>query len=131
MIAAQVMGNHQAVSIGGQHGPLQLNMMMPLIARNLLESIRLLTNGVNVFTERCVAGIEADVERCGQMIEQSLAMCTSLAPAIGYDQAAAIAKEAFASGQTVREVALARNVLPADELNKLLDPGSMTEPSSS
>jgi fumarate hydratase class II len=130
-VCAQVIGNDAAVTIGARDSILDLNVMMPLIARNLLESIRLLSNGVGVFAERCVAGIDADVERCGQMIEQSLAMCTSLAPAIGYDQAAAIAKEAYASGKTVREVALEKKVLPADELNRLLDPASMTEPEGS
>ena len=127
-VCAQVIGNDTAVTLGARDSILDLNVMMPLIARNLLESIRLLTNGVKVFTERCVAGIEADVERCERMIEQSLAMCTGLVPAIGYDQAAAIAAEAYASGKTVREVALAKNVLPADDLDKLLDPASMTEP---
>lgn len=127
-VCAQVIGNDTAVTLGARDSILDLNVMMPLIARNLLESIRLLTNGVSVFAGRCVAGIEADVERCEQMIEQSLAMCTGLVPTIGYDQAAAIAAEAYASGQTVREVALAKGVLPADDLDKLFDPASMTEP---
>lgn len=128
-VCAQVMGNDAAVTIGCRDGVFELNVMMPLIAHNLLESVRLMTAGVQVFTERCVAGLEADAERCGQMIEQSLAMCTSLAPVIGYDQAAAIAKDAFNTGQTVRQVALAKKVLSEDELNRLLDASSMTEPS--
>jgi len=128
-VCAQVIGNDTAVTIGTRDSILELNVMMPMIARNVLESIRLLAQAVRVFTERCVSGIEADAERCEQMIEQSLAMCTSLAPVIGYDQAAAIAKEAYQTGRTVREVALAKGVLSETDLKRLLDPASMTEPS--
>jgi len=127
-VVAQVMGNDTAISIAARDGVFELNVMMPVMARNLLESIRLLANGVRVFTERCAEGIEPDADRCGQMIEQSLAMCTRLAPVIGYDEAAAVAKEAYATGRSVREVALEKGILPANELNKLLDPTSMTEP---
>ena len=81
-----------------------------------------------VFADRCVADLEANADRCQELIEQSLAMCTSLAPKIGYDQAAAIAKEAYASGKTVRQVALEKKVLPEAELDAVLDPRSMTEP---
>lgn len=127
-VCVQVIGNDTAITIGARDSIFQLNTMMPLIARNLLESIRLTANGVRVFTARCAAGIEANAERCAQMIEQSLAMCTSLAPAIGYDQAAAIAKEAFATGRTVREVALAKQVCSPEKLKALLDPAGMTAP---
>lgn len=128
-VCAQVIGNDTAVTIGARDSIFELNVMMPMIARNVLESIRLLAQAVRVFTEKCVAGIEANAERCEQMIEQSLAMCTSLAPVIGYDQAAAIAKEAYQTGRTVREVALAKGLLSEADLNRLLDPASMTEPS--
>ncbi|HOB75936.1 MAG TPA: class II fumarate hydratase [Phycisphaerae bacterium] len=128
-VCAQVIGNDAVVTIACRDSIFELNVMMPVMARAVLESIRLLTRGVQVFTERCVAGIEADAERCAQMIEQSLAMCTSLAPEIGYDQAAAIAKEAYATGRTVREVAQAKAVLPAEKLNQVLEPASMTAPS--
>jgi len=127
-VGAQVIGNDLTITTACRDSVLELNVMMPLIAHNLLESIRLLSSSVKVFAERCVAGIKPVSERCQQMIEQSLAMCTALAPAIGYDQAAAIAKEAYTTGQTVREVALQKGLLSADELNKLLDPTSMTEP---
>ncbi|MBP7933425.1 MAG: class II fumarate hydratase [Phycisphaerae bacterium] len=130
-VCTQVIGNDLAVTLGARDSVFQLNVMMPLIARNLLESIRLLTNALKVFTERCVAGLQANEQRCALMIEQSLAMCTSLAPAIGYDQAAAIAKEASATGQTVRQVALAKAVLPPEQLSKLLDPATMTAPTES
>jgi len=127
MIAAQVLGNDVTIAIGGQSGNFELNVMMPVIAYNLLQSISLLTNGCVVFAEKCVDGIRADRERCEEMIERSLAMVTALAPKIGYDKAAAIAKEAFESGRTVREVASARQVLPQEELDRALDPREMTE----
>ncbi len=127
-VCTEVMGNDAAVAIACRDSIFELNTMMPLMGRNLLESIRLLASGVKIFTERCVAGMEANLQRCGEMVEQSLAMCTSLAPAIGYDKAAAIAKKAYATGKTVREVALAEGVLPKAELDKLLDPVAMTRP---
>lgn len=128
-VCTQVIGNDTTVALACRDSIFELNVMMPVMTRALLESVRLLSAGVQVFTDRCVVGIEADAERCGQMIEQSLAMCTSLAPEIGYDQAAAIAKEAYATGRTVREVALAKGVLKADKLSEVLDPASMTAPS--
>ena len=128
MVAAQVIGNDTAITIGGQSGAFELNVMMPVMAHNLLESIRLLAASANNFTDRCVVGITADKERCNAMIEQSLAMCTALAPEIGYDEAAAIAKESYRTGRTVREIALERKVLPARRLNELLNPMRMTKP---
>ena len=125
-VCAQVMGNDAVVALGARDSVFQLNMMMPVIARNILESIRLMSNGVKLFTEKCVAGLGADERRCRDLIEQSLAMCTSLAPVIGYDAAAAIAKEAYATGQTVREVMLAKGWLNAEKINTLLDPVAMT-----
>jgi fumarate hydratase class II len=130
-VAAQVIGNDTVVTLGGRDSIFELNTMMPLIAHNVLESVRLLSSAVDVFTRRCIQGTEADGERCERMIEQSLAMCTSLAPKIGYDQAAAIAKEAYANGQTVRQVALAKGVLPEAELKQVLDPTAMTAPGGS
>jgi fumarate hydratase, class II len=127
-VATQVIANDTAVTIGARDSIFELNTMMPLIAHNVLESVRLLAAGVDVFTRRCVDGMEPDADRCGRMIEQSLAMCTSLAPKIGYDQAAAIAKEAYASGQTVRQVAAAKGVLPAAELDAVLNATAMTAP---
>ncbi len=129
-VAAQVIGNDAAITIGGQAGNFELNVMMPMMANNILESIRLLSNVSRVFVDKCINGIKADKKRCEEMIEKSLAMCTSLAPIIGYDNAAAIAKEAYATGKTVREIALEKEVLPKDEIGKVLDPWSMTEPSS-
>ena len=126
-VAAQVIGNDAAVALGGLSGNFELNMMMPVMAHNLLESIELIARSAKNFEERCIRGIKADEARCRSMIEQSLAMCTALAPIIGYDAAAKVAKEAYRSGRTVREVALAKKVLPKHQLNKLLNPWKMTE----
>ena len=129
-VAAQVIGNDAAITIGGQAGNFELNVMMPMMADNLLQSIRLLSRVCTVFVDKCISEIEADEERCGEIIEQSLAMCTSLAPIIGYDNAAAIAKEAYATGSTVREIARKKGVLSDEELDRVLDPLSMTKPAS-
>ena len=128
MVGAQVIGNDGAITFSGTFGNFELNVMLPVIAHNLLESIELLASASRVFANRAVKPLEADEEKCGGMIEQSLAMCTSLAPVIGYDNAAAIAKQAYAEGRTVREVALEKSGLDADQLNELLDPASQTKP---
>jgi fumarate hydratase, class II len=99
------------------------------MTHHFLEAVRILANAASVFAERCVAGLEADAARAEQLVEQSLAMCTSLAPVIGYDRAAAIAKKAHTTGKTVRQVAMEEKVLPEEKLNELLNPRSMTEPS--
>jgi len=127
-VGAQVLGNDLVVSLGGQWGSFELNTMLPVMASNLLESIEILGAAAANFARRCVAGLRVDEERVASMIEQSMAMVTSLAPVIGYDRAAAIAKEAHASKRTVREVAREQQVLPDDELDRLLDPRRMTEP---
>ncbi|NRA56769.1 MAG: aspartate ammonia-lyase, partial [Phycisphaerales bacterium] len=131
MVCCQVVGNDAAVTMGGLGGIgslIDLNVAMPMMAANVLDSIELLANGADVFRTNLIDGLEPDEERCAALIEGSLAMCTSLAPVIGYDNAAAIAKEAYASGKTVRQVALDKVVLPEGELEKLLDARSMTEP---
>jgi len=127
-VCAQVIGNDLAVLMGGQAGNFELNVMMPMMAHNLLESIRLLASSAENFTDRCVSGIEADKVRANDMIEKSLAMCTALAPEIGYDEAAAIAKESSRTGRTVREVATRRGTIAPDRLKSLLNPRAMTEP---
>ena len=102
--------------------------MMPVLAHNILESIRLLASASNVFRERCVAGIQANVKRCNELVEYSMAMVTSLAPIIGYDKAAKIAKESAQTGKTVREICREQKILPEEELEKALDPIEMTKP---
>ncbi len=128
MVAAQVIGNATTVQVSNTHGNLDLNVMMPVIARNLLESITYLGNAVRAFTDKAVIGMDANREKAASYVEWSLAMVTSLAPVIGYDRAAEIAKKSVKEGKTVRQVCLEEKVLPEDELNELLDPWKMTEP---
>ncbi|MCB9848880.1 MAG: class II fumarate hydratase [Phycisphaeraceae bacterium] len=131
MVSCQVVGNDQAITLGAFGGVgslLDLNVAMPMIADNMLSSITLLAGACEIFESRLLKGLEADVQRCNELIEGSLAMCTSLVPAIGYDKSAALAKQAYAEGKTVRQVALEQGVLPEAELNRLLDPAKMTEP---
>ncbi len=128
MVCAQVIGNDACITWAGANGNLELNVMMPVMAHDLLESIRLLGNVCDAFTERCALGIQANEERCRELVELSLAMVTSLAPKIGYDRAAEIAKESAKTGRTVRELCLEKKVLPEPELNAALDPVSMTKP---
>lgn len=125
---AQVIGNDAVVTFSGTFGNFELNTMLPVTAYNLLQAIELLTTASQVFARRCVAGLEADVAKCEGNIEQSLAMCTALAPEIGYDQAAKIAKIAYESGKTVREVAKEISGLNEKKLNELLDARGQTEP---
>ena len=128
MVCAQVIGNDLTVTVGGQAANFELIVMLPVMAYNLLQSIELLGRVAENFSVRCIEGIRADEKRCRDSIEQSLAMCTALAPEIGYDAAAQIAKEAYRTGKTVREVALSQEVLSAARLNELLDPWRMTGP---
>jgi fumarate hydratase, class II len=128
MAAAQVVGNDLVVSIAGLSGVFELNVMMPVMTHNVLESIRLLTASAENFTERCVSGIQANEKRCSEMIEKSLAMCTALAPEIGYDAAASIAKESYHTGRTVREIARTKKIVSEKRLNELLDAMGMTKP---
>jgi fumarate hydratase class II len=126
MVCAQVLGNDVTVAISGQQGHFELNTMLPVMAANLLGSATILANACRAFTRNCIQGIEADEARCEQMVERSLAMVTALAPAIGYDAAAALAHEAHATGRTIRELCLEKNVLPEAELARLLDARKMT-----
>jgi fumarate hydratase class II len=126
-VGAQVIGNDAAVSVAAQGSYFELNMMMPVAARNLLESVDLLAAASANFSEQCVKGLRA-TERGPEMVERGLAIATALAPVIGYDAAAAIAKEAAASGRTIREVAREKTDLPGEELDRILDPAAMTEP---
>src|SRR5213082_2629684 len=128
MVCAQVIGNDVTISWAGANGNFELNVMMPIMAHDLLESIRLLANAVDIFCEKCVRGIVANEERCRELVELSMAMVTSLAPKIGYDRAAEIAKESAKTGRTVREIACEKKVLPEKELERALDPVKMTEP---
>jgi fumarate hydratase class II len=128
MVCAQVIGADATITWAGANGNFELNVMMPVMAHNLLCSIRLLGNVIEILADKCVSGIEANKERCQELIELSMAMVTSLAPKIGYDRAAEIAKESARTGKTVRQLALEKKVLPEAELNAALDPVAMTEP---
>ncbi|HYM50280.1 MAG TPA: class II fumarate hydratase [Candidatus Limnocylindrales bacterium] len=128
MAVAQVLGNDLTITIAAQSGSIfELNLMMPVAAYNLLHSISLLARSAQNFAEQCVSGLRA-TEHGPEMVERGLMLATALAPAIGYDRAAAIAKEALSSGRTIREVAAERAGLRPDELDRLLQPARMTEP---
>jgi fumarate hydratase, class II len=128
MVCAQVIGNDAAITWAGANGNFELNVMMPVMAHDILESIRLLANVTEIFCEKCVRGIVANEARCEELVELSMSMVTSLAPKIGYDRAAEIAKESAKTGKTVREICEEKKVLPPDELKRALDPIAMTEP---
>jgi fumarate hydratase class II len=128
MVSAQVIGHDVAVALGGLGGAFELNTMMPLIAFDLLRSIEWMTSAVRAFTDRCVVGIEANVERCREAVERSLAMATALAPVVGYDRAAEVSEEAYRTGRTVREVAREWELMPPEQLDVVLDAFRMTEP---
>jgi fumarate hydratase, class II len=128
-VACQVIGCDAAITAGATGGVgsiLELNVAMPMIASNLLTAIKLLTNVAAVFEAKCVRGLEANAARCRELVEQSLAMVTAIAPRIGYDTAARIAKEAHATGKTVREICIEKNVLNRKELDDLLDATKQT-----
>jgi fumarate hydratase class II len=129
-VAAQVIGNDATIAFAasGLGSTFELNVMMPVMAYNLLQSIELLSRAARVFADQCVAGITANKDRCESLVEQSLAMCTSLAPIIGYDQAAEIAKKSLQTGKTVRQVAIESNLMDRAALDRALDPRRMTHP---
>ena len=128
-LTARVMGNDTCITVSGAAGGnFQLNIMMPVMAQTALESIHLLASGVEAFIDFCIDGMEANEQACEASVEQSLSMCTSLNPLIGYEMAAKLAKEAFASGQTIRELCLEKGILPEETLTEALDPWRMTEP---
>lgn len=128
-LTARVIGNDSTITVSGASGgQFQLNIMMPVMGQTTLESIDLLSNGVNAFVEFCAEGLKANEDVCDAAVEQSLSMVTSLNPLIGYEMASALAKEAFASGKTIRELCLEKGVLDKDQLQRALDPMTMTEP---
>jgi fumarate hydratase class II len=124
-VAAHVMGKHLAVTIGGQNGPLELNIMQPLIAYETLTSLGLLAKTCKGLTQKCVLGIKANVKTCLAGVEWSLALVTPLALKIGYDKAAHLAYKAFKEGKTIKDVALKEGLLPAEELDEMLNPENM------
>ncbi len=128
-VAARVMGNDQTIAVSGAAGgQFQLNIMMPVMGHVALESVRLLASAVRAFVDLCLADMEANPAACQDAVEKSLALATGLNPYVGYQQAAALAKEAFKSGKTIRELCREKRVLPEDQLEKALDPWRMTRP---
>ncbi len=128
-VCARVIGNDGCLTLSGAAGgQFQLNIMMPVMGQTTLESIMLLARGTDAFVEFCAKQMEANEAACTASVEKSLSMVTSLNPFIGYEKAAAIAKEAFKSGETIRELCTKQNILPLDQLKAALDPFSMTEP---
>jgi len=125
-VCAQVIGADATITWAGANGNFELNTMMPVLAYNLLEAIRLLTNAVNTFRSQCIEGIVADKERCEALVEISMSMVTALTPHIGYDRAAEIAHESAVTGRTIREICREGKVLPEEELARVLDPLTMT-----
>ena len=127
-VCAQVIGNDSAITLAGVSGNFELNVMMPLIAYNLLQSIHLLSNAVNNFSQRCIQGLKADRKRCEEMVEKSLALATALTPKIGYEEAARIAKKAFVQSKTIRQVVEEECLFSKEDLKSLLDAWSMVAP---
>ena len=128
MVCFQVMGCDQAVLLAVQAGQLELNVMMPLISWNLTFSMELLRNCVQKFTESCISGIVANESRCRRYLDDSLGLVTVLAPYIGYNASAAIAKESVASGRSIREIVLEQNLMAVEELDNIMQPDHLTEP---
>ena len=124
-ISAQVIGYDTAITLGGLGGVFELNLMLPLIGHNILESINILSNGIKMFRLKLLENLEANKQKCEDYIEDSLAICTSLAPIIGYDKTAAISKKAYESGKTIRQICLEDNILDENKLDKILDPYNM------
>jgi fumarate hydratase class II len=128
MVAARVMGNHQTVTVAGSRGNFELNVMMPVLAHALLESITLLANVARALTDKCIVGIEANEERAKLLLELNPSIATALNPYIGYDAAAVVAKESAKRGVSVRQIVLEKELLPADKVDEALDVRGMTEP---
>jgi fumarate hydratase class II len=125
-VAAQVIGNDATIAICGLMGHLELNVMMPVMAYNILQSIEILARVTRIFSEKCIAGIQVNERRIEELIDQSLALCTALSPYIGYDEASAIAKEAYRTGKTISQIAHEKKILTEEELKEILDPRRMT-----
>tara|TARA_Y100000748_G_C15453984_1_gene472107 strand:- start:15 stop:1379 length:1365 start_codon:yes stop_codon:yes gene_type:complete len=128
-VCAQVISNDLAITLGAQGGAFELNVMLPLIGYNLIQSIDILTNSINMFNQNLLKDLKVDKQKCESYIEKSLSMCTILVPIIGYDKTAELAYEAYENGKTIRELLLEKDILTKSELKKILDPLNMTFPS--
>ncbi len=128
MVCCQVFGNHTAITVGGSQGHFELNVYKPLLAYCMIHSIQLLADAARSFTDNCVTGIRADESRIRELMQRSLMLVTALAPVIGYDNAAKVAKQAHARGTTLREEALRLGLVTAAEFDRLVRPNKMTRP---
>jgi aspartate ammonia-lyase len=126
-VCFQVVGCDTTVSMAAEHGQLELNVMMPVIAHNVLLSMRILTNAATVLTERCVKGIEANEEMCAHWVERSAALATALMPHIGYAKAAELSKKSVKEGVLIRDMVKRDKLLPEDQIDDVLDLRKMTE----
>jgi len=127
-VCFSVMGYHQSVAWAAGAGQLELNVMMPLLAFSVGEMMRILTNGLKAFNRKALSGVKANEAQCRNYLEKSLGLATALNPIIGYEKAAEVAKEAFKSGRTVKEVILEKGYLSKDEMARILAPEKLTEP---
>lgn len=125
MICAQIFGNQTTISFANSQGNFQLNAYMPVIAYNILQSIRLMADGLRSFNKRCLSGIEANHEQLTKHLNNSLMLVTALAPIIGYDRASALAKQAYETGKTLKEVVLVAGVMSEEEFDEIVDPDKM------
>ena len=119
-VCAQVIANDLAITLGAQGGTFELNVMLPLIAHNLIQSINILSNSIRVFNDKLLKDLKVDKQKCESYIEKSLSMCTILVPVIGYDKTAELAYEAYESGKTIRELLLEKNILSDNEVKTIL-----------
>jgi fumarate hydratase class II len=128
MVAAQVMGNQTAVTIGGSNGHFELNVFKPMMVRNVLQSVRLIGDSCSAFTDNCVVGIEANRERIDSLLKESLMLVTALNPHVGYDNAAKIAKKAHKEGTNLKEAAISLGILTSEQFDEWVRPEDMLGP---
>ena len=128
MVAAQVMGNHVAITVGGSNGHFELNVFKPMMAYNILQSIRLLTDSARSFTDNCLEGIQANAEKIKENLNNSLMLVTALNPKIGYDKASRLAKTALEEGLTLRQAAIHLGYMTEEQFDRWLRPQDMLEP---
>lgn len=127
-LSFQVIGNDHTISLASEAGQLELNVMEPVLVFNLLQSLTILENGMRVFREFAISGITANIERCRELVENSVGIVTAINPHVGYEVATRIAKEALETERPIREICLERGILTEEELNEILDPKEMTKP---
>ena len=128
MVCTQVMGNHTTMSMAGSQGHFELNVYKPVMAYNMLQSIKIMSDSVMAFTDKCVVGITANEDRIADLLSRSLMLVTALAPTIGYDNATKVAKTAHANGTTLREEAVKLGFVSAAEFDKVVRPELMIKP---